>query len=129
MSTTYTLLRDLHLGTVLLSISLFVFRGALMVIESPVLSGRVLRIAPHVVDTVLLASAIALCVMIEQYPGTSGWLTAKVLGLVVYVVAGSIALRRGRSRRIRFAALAVALLAVAYVIGVARHHHALAWWS
>lgn len=123
----YPWLRDVHLGSVVLSISLFVFRGGLMLIDSPVLHGRVLRILPHAIDVVLLASAIGLCIHIRQYPGTSAWLTAKVLGLVAYVILGSLALRRGRTRRIRLAALAGSLVAVSYVIGVARHHHPLAW--
>jgi uncharacterized membrane protein SirB2 len=104
---------------VVLSIGGFAARGALMLAGSPLLGARFVRIAPHVVDTVLLASALWLSWMVQQYPFVHGWLTAKVLGLVAYIVLGSIALRRGRTAAARAAAFAGALLAAAYVVAVA----------
>jgi uncharacterized membrane protein SirB2 len=77
------------------------------------------RITPHVVDTALLASAIALAVMIRQYPLVNSWLTAKTLGLVAYIGLGTIALKRGRTRGLRIAAFCGALLVFAYIIAVA----------
>jgi uncharacterized membrane protein SirB2 len=77
------------------------------------------RIAPHVVDTVLLASAIYLAVTIQQYPGVAQWLTAKVVALVFYVVLGSIGLKRGKTKAIRVAAWLSALATFAYIVGVA----------
>ena len=67
----------------------------------------------------LLASAIALAVMIGQYPLTHGWLTAKIVGLVAYIVLGAIALKHGRTRGIRIAAFCGALLTFAYIVAVA----------
>jgi len=123
----YQIARELHLLLVLLSVGLFVFRGALMVADSALLTSRALRILPHVIDTLLLASAVWLVLLLRQYPFVHGWITAKVLGVVAYIVLGSIALRRGRTRLVRVTALAGALLTIAYIIGVARHHHAFAW--
>jgi uncharacterized membrane protein SirB2 len=123
----YQIARELHLLLVLLSVGLFVSRGVLMIMDSALLASRALRILPHVIDTFLLASAVWLVLLLRQYPFVHGWITAKVLGVVAYIVLGSIALRRGRTRRIRITALAGALLTIAYIIGVARHHHALAW--
>ena len=74
---------------------------------------------PHVIDTALLASAVALAVTIRQYPGTSAWLTAKVAGLVAYIVLGTIALKRRKSRRVRIAAFYGALAVFVYIVGVA----------
>jgi len=68
---------------------------------------------------VLLASAIALATMLRQYPFASGWLTAKVTGLVVYVVLGTIALKRGRTLRVRVAAWLAAQLVFLYIVSVA----------
>ena len=116
---TYVLLKHLHITAVALSVAFFVLRGAWMVAESPRLNARFVRIAPHVIDTVLLGSAIALALTVRQYPLVHGWLTAKVLGLVGYIVLGSIAIRRGRSRRARLAAFVGALACAAYIIGVA----------
>jgi uncharacterized membrane protein SirB2 len=82
----------------------------------------VLRYAPHLVDTVLLISALMLTTIIRQYPFVQGWLTLKVLLLVAYIVLGSIALKRGRTRRIRVAAFIAALASVLYLFSVARAH-------
>jgi uncharacterized membrane protein SirB2 len=95
----YFLIKSVHVWSVTLSIALFVLRGGLMLAESPWLRAGVLRYTPHVVDTVLLTSALMLTGIVHQYPFANGWLTAKVLGLVLYVVLGSIALRRGGTRR------------------------------
>lgn len=83
------------------------------------LARRWVRVVPHLVDTMLLVSAIALAVTIEQYPLAHGWLTAKVLGLMLYIVLGTIALKRGRTLRIRIAAFCGALLAFAYIVAAA----------
>lgn len=74
---------------------------------------------PHVIDTVLLASAIGLAILIRQYRGVNSWLTAKVVGVVAYIVLGSIALKRGRNRRVRLLAWIAALLAFGYIVLVA----------
>ncbi len=119
MVTTYAFLKYLHVSSVLLSGTGFVLRGVWMMRGSPMLARRWVRVAPHVLDTVLLASAIALAVMIGQYPLAHGWLTAKVLGLVAYIVLGTIALKRGRTRAVRVAAFCGALLVFAYIVAVA----------
>jgi len=115
-------LKLLHVSCALLSAAGFMARGAWMLTGSPLLTARLARILPHVIDTVLLASAIALAVRIQQYPFVHGWLTAKVLALVPYIVLGSIALKRGRTRCIRLLALAGALAALAYIFAVALTH-------
>jgi uncharacterized membrane protein SirB2 len=74
------------------------------------------------VDTVLLTTALMLTTVIRQYPFANGWLTVKVLLLTIYIVLGSIALKRGRTRRVRVAAFASALLAAAFLVSVARAH-------
>jgi uncharacterized membrane protein SirB2 len=104
---------------VVLSLAGFGARGALMLVGSPLLAARFVRVAPHVVDTLLLASAAWLAWFLGQYPFVHGWLTAKVLGLLAYIVLGSIALKRGRTRGQRILAFAAALLAAAYVVSVA----------
>lgn len=115
----YPLVRGLHVGCVVLSLSLFALRGALMLAEAPIRRHRVLRVAPHLIDTVLLGSALSLSVMLHQYPFVHGWLTAKVLALLAYIVLGSIALKRGRTRRIRVLALLGATLSAAFIVGAA----------
>jgi uncharacterized membrane protein SirB2 len=121
----YLPLRHLHIACAILSIALFAFRGGLMIAESPLLRGRVLRTLPHVVDTVLLTTALMLTTVVHQYPFVHGWLTLKVVLLVVYVVLGSIAIRRGRTKRVRIVAFVAALATVAFLVTVARAHHPL----
>jgi uncharacterized membrane protein SirB2 len=119
MVATYTALKYLHVTCVALSGTGFVLRGVWMMQGSPMLARRWVRVLPHVLDTVLLGSAIALAVMIGQYPLTHGWLTAKVLGLIAYIVLGTIALKNGRTRGIRITAFCAALLTFTYVVAVA----------
>jgi uncharacterized membrane protein SirB2 len=119
MIDTYASLKSVHVDAAAVSVTLFVVRGAWMIYAPVRLQARWVRIVPHVVDTVLLASAIALAVSIDSYPLTHDWLTAKVGGLIAYIVLGSVALKRGRTRAIRVAAFVAALAVFAYIVSVA----------
>jgi len=123
MTEYYLVLRNVHIGCAILTIGLFVLRGALMMAGSPRLHGPLLRYLPHVVDTVLLTTALMLTTVIRQYPFSTGWLTAKVVLLVAYVVLGSIALKRGRTRAVRVTAFLAALATIGFLVTVARTHH------
>lgn len=90
----YLQLKYLHVSCVVLSGIGFVLRGLWMIAESPMLSRRWVRVAPHVVDTLLLGSAITMVVISSQFPFAKGWLTAKLIGLVVYILCGTMALKR-----------------------------------
>ncbi|MGB5103745.1 MAG: SirB2 family protein [Steroidobacteraceae bacterium] len=125
MSQYYLALRHLHIACAVLTIALFVLRGVLMLAESRWLQTPVLRYLPHVVDTVLLSTALMLLGIVHQYPFVHGWLTVKVVLLVVYIVLGSIAIKRGRTRQIRVAAFVAALATVGFIYTVARAHHPL----
>ncbi len=117
--TAYLVAKSIHVGCVIVSLAGFAARGLLMLAGSPWLSLRFVRVAPHVVDTLLLASALWLAWQLGQYPFVDSWLTAKVLGLLAYIGFGTLALRRGRTRAVRIAALAAALAAALYVVAVA----------
>jgi len=123
MTEYYLVLRNVHIGCAILTIGLFVLRGALMMAGSPRLHGPLLRYLPHVVDTVLLTTALMLTTVIRQYPFSTGWLTAKVVLLLAYVVLGSVALKRGRTRAVRVAAFVAALATIGFLVTVARAHH------
>jgi uncharacterized membrane protein SirB2 len=123
----YLLLRGVHVAAVSVSIPLLVVRSVIGIRRSPERVPRALRVLPHVVDTLLLASAIALAVVLRQAPFVDGWLTAKVLALVAYVGVGTVAVRRGRTPRARALALAFALLIAAYIVATALHHDPAPW--
>ena len=115
----YLLVKQVHVACALLSVAGFALRGALMLRDSALLHSRLARVAPHVVDTLLLASAIALSWRSGQYPFAQSWLTAKLLALVAYIVLGTIALKRGRSKSLRAVAFWLALCVVLYIVSVA----------
>ena len=125
----YFALKSLHLGAVITSFCLFALRGIWMLADSPRLNLRWVRILPHIVDTVLLASALALAWSIAQYPFVDSWLTAKVLALVAYIVLGSLALKRGRSRAARIASFVAALSVFAYIVSVALTRSPAGWFA
>lgn len=114
----YATIKAVHAGAAALSFSLFALRGAWMLRAPERLQQRWVRIVPHVIDTLLLASALGLAWQIGA-EGTRGWLWAKVIALVAYIVLGSLALKRGRTRGMRIAAFAAALVAFAYIVSVA----------
>ena len=118
----YALLKQLHLTTIAITLTLFVLRGAWMMADSPRLQARWVRIVPHINDTLLLVSGLSLAVLIRQYPLVNGWLTAKLFALIAYIVLGTLALKRGRTRRTRVAAWFAALLVFAYMVAVALSH-------
>lgn len=115
----YYSIKMIHVGSVILSGSGFALRGLLMLAGSRLLYRPVTRILPHVIDTVLLASALALMSISGQYPTHQPWVAAKIAALVVYIVLGSIALKRGRSAIVRSVAFAAALATFAYIVRVA----------
>lgn len=116
---TYLMLKHLHIGTVVLSGAGFFLRGLWMLRGSPWLKRPMVKVVPHIVDTILLASAIAMAVISAQYPFAVDWLTAKLIGLLVYIGCGTMALKRGRSQRQRALFFVAALAAFAYIVSVA----------
>ena len=120
-------LKLLHVSCAVLSLALFMLRGSWMLTDSPRRDARWTRIVPHLVDTVFLGSGIALALRLGQYPFVQPWLTAKVLGLIAYIILGSFALKHGRTRGRRAMAFVAALAVFAYIVGVARVRHPLSW--
>ena len=103
----------------MLSVGGFFIRGLLMLADSSLLQRRWLKVAPHVDDTVLLAAALVLMAMIGQYPFVDAWVTAKVFGLIGYIILGSLALKPGRGKGVRLACWLAALAVFAYIASVA----------
>lgn len=115
----YFLIKHLHMTCAALSGGFFVVRGSWMLAGSSMLQRRWVKTVPHVVDSLLLASAITLAVISHQYPGPMPWLTAKVVALIAYILLGTVALKRGRTKAIRATAFAAALATFGYIVAVA----------
>ena len=125
MAAWYLQLRHAHITFAILSVAIFTVRGLLMLASSRHVNSPWLKYTSYTIDTLLLTAALMLTTVIHQYPFQAGWLTMKVALLVVYVVLGSIALKRGRTRTTRVVALVAAWLTIGFLFTVARAHHPL----
>jgi len=125
MAAFYLQIKLVHLGAVILSGSLFALRGALTLAGSRVPRHAAVRYVSYAIDTVLLTAALMLTTIVHQYPFVQAWLTVKVLLLAVYIVLGTVALKRGRSARERALAYVAALAVFAFIVSVARAHQPL----
>jgi len=123
----YLALKHLHVTCVVLSGLGFCLRGWWMLRDSPTLQQRLVRVLPHVVDTLLLGSALSMAFLSGQYPFVQGWLTAKLGGLLAYIVLGAMALKRGRTKAVRARYFVLALLAYGYIVSVALSRNPLPW--
>ena len=123
----YLYLREVHIACVILSGIGFFLRGGGRLAEAPWVMRRWAKTVPHLVDTVLLSSAVALAVLSHQYPFEQPWLTAKLTGLLIYIVCGMAAFRFSRNRRQVLFFFVLALCAYAYIVSVALTRNPLAW--
>lgn len=120
----YMAFKHIHMTLALLTLLSFIFRSILAFSHSPIRNNKFWKIVPHILDTVFLLSAIALVVLLSQYPLAHLWLTAKVVGLVAYIVFGVLTLKaKGFVQRSVFFVLALA--SFAYVLKVALTKNAL----
>ena len=115
----YATIKLVHQSAVTLSIAGFVLRGAGSFARARWVASRAAKTVPHVVDTVLLASAIALAWMLRLSPLAAPWLFAKIVALVVYIVLGSVALDTSRRPGVRTAAFVAAVATFGYIVSVA----------
>ena len=121
----HTAVRHVHVAAVVASGGLFLVRGLARGAGAGWAMAAPLRHLSYGVDTVLLVAALTSAAIVRQYPFVHGWLTAKVVLLVVYVVLGSLALKRGRTWAVRTGCLVAALLVYGFIVGVARARHPL----
>lgn len=117
----YLALKHLHMSFAALSGTLFLIRGILMLrrpdgVPAP---KTMLDRSSHIIDTVLLASALTMVVWSAQYPFVVPWLTAKVIAVVAYIIVGAAALKRGKTKGIRAGAFVAALLIFGYIVKLA----------
>jgi uncharacterized membrane protein SirB2 len=117
------LLKTVHISSAAGIFILFFLRGIWSLNGSNIMSQRWVKIVPHIVDTLLIVSAIALAFNTRQYPFVDAWLTAKVFALLLYILLGSVALRYGRSKTVRLTTWIMAQMVLAYIVLVAINHN------
>ena len=120
-------IKAIHVACVVLSFAGFFTRGILMLKDSTLLHLRWVKITPQLVDTLLLVSAIILAVQLRFSPLEQPWLMAKIIALLVYIGVGLVALRFGRSKRIRLFAWLAGLVIFAYIVSVAMSKSVMGW--
>ncbi len=114
----YITLKIIHASCALFSVSLFAWRWQLALKNSPLLQARWLRLLPRVVDSLLIGAALALVMWSAKYPFSTPWVTAKFVGLLLYILLGTLAIKSWRLSMRRGAGVA-ALATAVYIISVA----------
>jgi uncharacterized membrane protein SirB2 len=115
----YFTLKTIHQSAVALSLAGFVVRGAASLRGAAWVRGRIAKTLPHIVDTALLVSALLLAWQLRLTPGNAPWLTAKIVGLLLYIGLGVLALRPGPPLAVRASAWAAALAVFGWIVSVA----------
>jgi uncharacterized membrane protein SirB2 len=123
----YLTVKHIHITCATLSGSLF-FARYLDVAGLGHAAKKWIRIAPHLIDTLLLASALTMVFWSRQYPFVEAWLTAKVLALLLYIGLGTVALKRGKTKTVRIRTWIAALAVFSYIVAVALTKQALPHW-
>lgn len=98
-----------------------------MLRSSALLQQRWVRVVPHLIDTVLLLSAVTLAYLLSISPLSSPWLMAKIVALLLYILLGTIAIKRGKTKTIRLSAWVAAQLVFLYIVTTALTHNPLPW--
>ena len=121
----FDLLKLVHISCAIFSISGFALRGYWMMSGNSLLQQRPAKVLPHLVDTLLLGSAICMLVIWQVSPLQVDWLMAKIIALLVYIGLGLVVMRFAKTRRGQAMAYVAALCTAAYIISVALTHSAL----
>ena len=111
----YILLKQIHIMLAVTTLINFVIRGYWMITDSSLLHHKLVKTIPHVIDTLLLSTAVALMMMAGFYPWILDWVAAKILLLLLYIVLGTIALKRGKTKAQRIAAFIAALICIGLI--------------
>lgn len=124
----YLLLKHIHLTFVVLSLLSFVLRGIWLFINSSMLGKKWVKILPHIISAILLASGITLAVHMGMSPGSQPWLMAKIIGLIVYIALGVAAFKvpNPNARKLLWIG---ALAVFAYMLSVAITKNALGFFG
>jgi len=123
----YATLKTIHISFAILSIVGFILRGVWMFGQRAILEHMIVRVAPHVIDTLFLITGVWLIVELRLNVQQQSWLLTKFVALIIYIVLGAIALRRGRTPGVRTAAFIAAIGTYLYIAGVALHKSPGSW--
>lgn len=112
-------IKTIHISFAILTIISFSLRGIWMLMNSPLLRSGPVRIVPHIIDALLLFSGIVLLINYTGHYYGYGWLSAKLVAVILYIVTGAIALKYGKTMSVRIAALIVSWCLLAFIVSLA----------
>lgn len=116
---TVLIIKYFHIAFAVITAVSMVVRGAWRITGSPLLRQRWVRRVPHINDTLLFSTGIAMLVYYKWWPFDIPWLTVKLIALLVYIGLGFVALRRGGRLWVRAMGWGAALTVLAYIFSVA----------
>lgn len=119
--TFYEFVKYIHVTAITLSIMGFVVRVILKLNDSPDQTRYWFKKLPHKVDTLLLASALTMVYILGVNPLTTFWIAEKIIGLLIYILLGMIALRWGKTKNVRITAAGMAVMVFSYIVYVAHY--------
>jgi len=123
----YATLKLIHVASAIVSVSGFALRGWWMLQGSARLEHRLVRVLPHVVDSLFLLTGVGLVATLGFPVLARPWLIVKLSAVVVYILLGMVALRRGRTRGARTVAFVLALATFAWIVGIAVSKSVFGW--
>lgn len=118
----YSLIKHVHITLALASVGLFCIRFYMSLNHPANLGKKWARVLPHCIDTLLLSFGIYLMVTMKLWPSEQPWLLVKLCALMVYIVLGSVAIKYGKTVKVKKVAGMLALLIYGYMINVALSH-------
>lgn len=122
-------LKLIHQSAVVLSLGGFFIRGAAALSGAGWVRNTPVRALTQLVDTTLLAAAIALAWTLQLNPLHTPWLLAKIGGLLLYIALGTLAMRPGPPRAVRIAAWLAALATAGWIVSVAVSKSPWGFWA
>ncbi len=125
----YEIIKYIHISCVVLSLSGFCLSSYFLLRDPEKLSLAWLKYPPHMVETLLLLSAIAMLPLLGQYPFVDGWLTAKLVAMLLYIAAAGYTLHAARTFRLKLFFITLSLLIFLYIVGVTLSHDYHSWFS
>jgi uncharacterized membrane protein SirB2 len=93
----YLPIKHIHLSLVAFSVLFFIMRVGLMFAGRGIHQLKWAKLTSRIVDTLLLVSALTLCFIINQYPFVDGWISEKVISVIVYIILAYVALYRAKT--------------------------------
>ena len=84
----YLLLKHAHLTFIVLALLMFVIRGIWLFTQSSQLSKKWVKITPHIINTLMLLSGIALASYLQLSPFNEPWLAAKIIAICLFILLG-----------------------------------------